>query len=150
MRMPAEMPAEMPVGAMRTKGWEARLAAVMEAARETPYVLGEHDCFRLACHAICALTGEDRWPEFAGRYRTKGEALRVIAEYGASFDRAFSWFFGCAPADRKLARRGDIVKFMQEGEAHLGVCLGIRAAVLGDEGLMYVDIADCEHCWRVG
>ena len=25
-----------------------------------------------------------------------------------------------------------------------------RDAVLGDEGLMYVDIADCEHCWRVG
>src|SRR6266508_3556525 len=76
----------------RLPGWEDRLAEAIAAARAKPYVLGEHDCFRLACAVVRALTGEDRWPQWRGRYASKREALRLIAEAGRDFTAAFSAF----------------------------------------------------------
>lgn len=136
---------------MRLEGWEARLAGVLEATRGRPYRLGESDCFRLACEVQAALTGVDRLPEFSGRYRTKGQAKRLIARYGASFDAAFSWFFGVAPVAVPQARRGDVVKFVDDaGEAHLGVCVGAEVAVYGPAGLVFVPRAACALAWRIG
>lgn len=136
---------------MRLEGWEARLAAVIETARQEPYVLGVHDCFKVACMTVEALTGVDRWPEFAGRYRTKREALALLARYGSSFDTAFSWFFEGDPFDMKFAHRGDIAKFVDpSGEAHLGVVVGLEVAVLGEKGLAFLPRTACVHAWRVG
>lgn len=136
---------------MRVDCWEGRLQRVLEAARAAPYVLGEHDCFRVACAAVEALTGVDRWPEFSGRYRTKAEALRLIASHGRSFDEAFTWFFGGERVDHRLARTGDVLKYTDPtGEAHLGVCVGSEVAVLGEAGLLFVPRQACGPCWRVG
>lgn len=134
----------------RLEGWEGRLNAVMEAARHEAYLLGHHDCFRLACRVIEALTGVDRWPEFMG-YRTKREALAAIAVHGSSFEAAGDWFFGCTRVDWRHARRGDIVALAtDDGEKHLGVCLGQRAAYLAPEGLIYLPAREALCCWRVG
>jgi hypothetical protein len=136
---------------MRAQGWEARLAQALEAARARPYRLGESDCFWLACSAVQALTGVDRWPEFSGQYRTKGQARRLIARFGSSFDAAFSWFFGGEPLPVAQARRGDVLKFVDDaGEAHLGICVGPHAAVYGPKGLMFVPRSACACAWRVG
>lgn len=147
----------MPLGAAvpcapargRVQGWEARLAGVLERARGRPYVLGESDCFRMACEAVEALTGLDPWPEFAGRYATRREALALIAQWGPSFDIAFSKFFGVEPSPMGHARRGDVVKFVQ-GDAHLGVCNGASVAVVTEPGLLFVRLSDCELAWRIG
>jgi hypothetical protein len=141
----------------RLEGWEARLAAVIEAARREPYALGEHDCFRLACRVIEAMTGVDRWPEFRG-YRTKREALRRIAERGANFEAAGDWFFGSGRVDTGQARRGDIVALATaDGGKHLGVCLDHRVAYLSEEGLIFLPLATpaaspaATLCaWRIG
>lgn len=135
---------------MRLEGWEGRLAAVIEAARGEPYELGRHDCFRLACRSAQALTGVDLWSEWAGTYRTRSQALRRITEYAGTYDRAFSRLFGCEPVDVRQARQGDVLKFVENGEPHLGVCVGAEAAVLGEKGLLFVPLLDCERCWRIG
>jgi hypothetical protein len=136
---------------MRGQGWEARLAQALEAARARPYQLGVSDCFWLACAAREALTGENRWSEFAGTYRTKAQARRLIARYGASFDAAFSVFFGGEPVPVAQARRGDILKFVDDaGEAHLGVCAGAEVAVYSASGVVFVPRKVCACAWRVG
>lgn len=137
--------------AERLQGWESRLAALIEDARAKPYKLGEHDCFRMACAAVEALTGVDRWPQWSG-YRTRREALRLLASKGhRSFDEAFSWLFGEQPAPMAMARRGDICKLVDDrGEAHLGVCTGSGIAVLVETGLSFIPRTACAHCWRVG
>jgi hypothetical protein len=136
--------------AVRREGWERRLLAVIEAARAKPYALGEHDCFRLACQTVEALTGVDRWPEFAG-YRTRREAMRKLAEHGSTFEAAGDWFFGAPRVDVRLARRGDICCVQTvDGEKHLGVCLGAEVALLGPEGLAYTPLLTCRCAWRVG
>ena len=69
------------VDAVRIDGWESRLAGVIESAANTPYALGVHDCLRIACAAEAALTGVDRWPQWAGRYATRADCYRLLREY---------------------------------------------------------------------
>lgn len=134
----------------RLEGWEQRLLAIIEDARARPYVLGEHDCFRLACRVIEALTGVDRWPSFAG-YTTKREALQRLAQHGSSFEAAGDWFFGAPRVDIKLARRGDILALQDEvGEKHLAVCLGHQLACMRDDGLLFLKVSAAHCAWRVG
>lgn len=134
----------------RAEGWEGRLRAVIEDARRRPYVLGEHDCFRLSCRVIEALTGVDRWPEFAG-YTTKRGALLALAQYGHSFEDAGDWFFGAPRVDVKQARRGDILALQDDGgEKHLAVLIDHRAVCMLTTGLMYINASRCHCAWRVG
>jgi len=160
-----------PITDHRLDGWESRLNAIIEAARNTPYELGTHDCFRVVCSVIEALTGVNRWPEFSG-YRTKREALRQIALVARrapasphasrltphEFESAGDWFFGGPRVDLKLARRGDVVAVQTaDGEKHLGVHLGDRVALMAPAGLLFLPLAgpfktDCRLlcAWRVG
>jgi hypothetical protein len=134
----------------RREGWERRLEDVMQAAQHEPYVLGQHDCFKVACQAVEALTGVDLWPEWAGRYSTQREALQRIVEYGGSFDGAASRLFGTEPDNPLFARRGDVLKFEHEGVPHLGVCRGRLVMVLGENGLSAVPLRACAHVWKIG
>lgn len=134
---------------MRREGWETRLAAVIADAQDQPYVLGTHDCLRVALRTVEALTGVDRWAEFAG-YTTKREALATIARFGSNFEAAISWFFGAEPVDVRMARRGDICLVeTTDGEKHLGVCLGRDTALLAPDGLIYLATLHCKCAWRV-
>jgi len=134
----------------RLEGWERRLEAVIEAARARPYALGEHDCFRVACATVEALTGVDRWPEFVG-YRTRRAAMVKLAAHGSTFEAAGDWFFGVGRSDVRFARRGDLCCVQTvDGEKHLGVCLGAEVALLAVGGLRYEPTLLCLCCWRVG
>lgn len=134
----------------RIEGWEARLAAEVEAARAKPYEIGVHDCFRFACACVQALTGVDLWAQYGGGYRTRREAMRELAKHGASFDEVFSTGFGVNPISPRLARRGDVLKYEDARGAHLGVCVGGEAALLDEEGLVFLPLARCAHAWRIG
>jgi hypothetical protein len=99
------------------------------------------------------LTGEDRWPDFEGRYSSPREARRLIAEYGSNFVAAFEWFFRGKSISVKEARRGDIVAIRTEdGERHLGVVTldGAKAALLGPQGLVYLPVTSCLCAWSIG
>jgi hypothetical protein len=134
---------------MRLEGWEGRLYAVLDAARARPYKLGEHDCFKVACQVLEALTGVNRWPEFAGHYTTRREARRLIARHGRSFEAAFDWFFGSANVPVRYAQRGDIVALAAGDDKHLGVCLGAESTFLSDEGLVRLPTLDCLCAWKI-
>lgn len=133
---------------MRLEGWEARLAAVVEAARLEPFAWGSTDCFRLACSAVEALTGLDHWPRFAGRYSSKAGALRIIAATG-TFPEFIGWAFSAPLVPVNLARRGDLVLVPQPGMDALGVCLGNEAAVRAEKRLGFVPRALSLCAWRV-
>lgn len=140
----------MVIAVRRQEGWESRLQTVIEDARDRAYVLGEHDCFRLACRCIEALTGVDRWPEFAG-YKTKREALSKLARFGHSFEDAGDWFFNAPRVGIKRARRGDIAALADDvGAKHLAVVVDHRAACLLPQGLLFIPATRCHCAWRVG
>ena len=138
--------------AERLPGWEDRLVAVISAARDEPYCLGKHDCFRLACSTVQALTGQDLWTPWAGSYSSKRAALRLIAEFHAEgFTAAASKFFCSEPEPMPMGRRGDICEYVDgEGEQHLGVVLGVFVALMNPAGLDYLPRELAAHCWRIG
>jgi len=134
----------------RLEGWEGRLYALIASARDQRYVLGEHDCFRLACRVIEALTGVDRWPEFSG-YQTEREALARLAKFGSSFETAGDWFFGASRIGVKMARRGDICALTDDaGQKHLAILVDHRVACMLPDGLLFIEAARCHCAWRVG
>lgn len=134
---------------MRLEGWEQRLHAIIEAARHQPYVRGEHDCVRLVCRVVEALTGVDRWPEFAG-YATLRDSIRRMQEYGDSPEAAGDWFFGGEQrVPVRQARRGDVVLLPTE-HLTVGVCVDHRAACLLESGLALIPMQQACTAWRVG
>lgn len=137
---------------MRRTDWPERLVAVIEAARDKPYVLGSNDCLRLACAAVEALTGVDYWPRFSG-YKTRRQALVTIARIAPSLGEAVTATLGVAPRQVFAARRGDIVLFRDErGEDHLGVCMGRVVILMADEGTISAPLDDARLLcsWRIG
>jgi hypothetical protein len=127
------------------------LAQVLEDARHKPYVLGEHDCFRVACAVVQALTGVDHWPMFCG-YNTKREALLRIAAYGGTFRAAGDRLFGVASSELVLhARRGDIAALADlAGELHLGVVTGTHIWGVSGAGVVQVPVTKAQYAWSIG
>lgn len=135
---------------MRREGWESRLVEIVESARSKPYDLGTHDCFRVACLVVDALTGVNRWPGLSG-YKTKRQAKARLAKRGKTFEDAGDWFFCSDRVDVRMARRGDICAVQTvDGEKHLGVCLGAAVALLAPDGLTYTPTLNGLCAWRVG
>lgn len=134
---------------MRLEGWEHRLHAIIEDARARPYVLGEHDCFRVACRVIESLTGRDLWPAHYG-YRTKREALAALGGHGSTFEAAFDAVLGLPRIEVKQAGRGDICALADAvGEKHLTVVVDHRVALLAADGLQFIPKSGCHAAWRV-
>lgn len=135
----------------RIDGWEGRFWDTIHGAEGKPYVLGEHDCFKLTCDVVKALTGVDLWSPWKGRYSTERQALKLIAQYGGSFNGAFTKLFNTSVVDPSMARRGDVLRFDDDnGTPHLGVCVGSTVCLLAEKGLTRVERADCIACWRIG
>lgn len=126
---------------MRLAGWEARLAAVVEAYRELPYHLGQCDCFTLACAVFHALRGVDHWPNIAGRYSTEREAIALISEHGHTMEEAAASFSGSVVIPLAQAQRGDLVFYRDGLGVHLTVCLGHVVAAYGPAGLVFLPIS---------
>jgi len=140
------------MGLARRTDWPERLLEAMEAARRKPYVLGEHDCLRVACAAVEAMTGMNYWPRFAG-YTTKRQALVTIARIAPSLGEAVTAVLGVQPSPVASAWRGDIVLYRDTmGEDHLGVVMGLQVLLTAPEGTLSIRI---DHpgllaSWRIG
>lgn len=136
---------------MRLEGWDARLNSLIESARPKVLEFGTWDCFKLTCAVIEALTGVDRWPEFA--YRTRREAIAKLRKHG-DFLPAFDWFFGSPHTHWKHARRGDIACGTESGRSiwrPFGVVVGADIVFLGKKrGITFAPINAATCVWRVG
>lgn len=134
---------------IRHPDWPERLAEVIESARHQPYVLGQHDCVRLACRCIEVMTGVNFWPVFAG-YKTKVQALRVIARIAPSLEGAVTCVLGIQPQPVALSRRGDVLLYQDEEGHHLGVCAGANMVLLAEQGLIFLPLSKALASWRIG
>ena len=102
--------------------WENRLSETVAEWRSRPFKWSR-DCGRWAAACVIAQTGEDPIAELRGRYSTKREAMRLLAEKPMA-ERLDEIFPRVHPA---LAQRGDIA-LVQDS------CLG---CVTGGEALFY-------------
>ena len=132
---------------MKVEGWEMKLAEAVNAALDTPFAWGSHDCVLFAADVTLALTGVDYAEPFRFTYGSARGAARVAARNGGI--RAI---VGKALGDEipvYEAMRGDVVMIEQDGEPALGICLGMVCACAAPVGLTRVPMEYAVTAWRV-
>lgn len=130
---------------MRLSNWEARLSAYLAEVLDRPYRYGSHDCLLHVANAALAMTGVDPGAGHRGKYRTEAGAARHLRRHGADSPAAMmdQRFERIPPA---FAQRGDAVA----GDDGIpGVCIGARAAFVGEDGLAFTPIAEWRFAWKV-
>ncbi len=134
-------------GTMRLDNWPAELNKIIEEHRNKPFFYGENDCCLFAAKVVLAITGIDYAEEFRGTYSSKLGALRIIGRGG--MEEFMTRILKTQPKPAYNAFRGDLLLYVLEGEDHIAVCLGAKAALPVDEGLRFINTDDCVCCWNV-
>lgn len=108
---------------MRPEGWEARLCAEIEAARNRRWEWGTHDCATFAYRCMQAMIGDetpfDRWMQ--PRWTNRAEAQGRLSHGGGYFTildsiaERRSW---------KTAQRGDLAALVMADGPVMGVVEG--------------------------
>lgn len=134
---------------MRQQGWEARLSALIEVSRTKPFEWGRHDCCLFAADAVMAINGVDPAADLRGNYSSAVQAADLVAKLGGLDAIPPSAGFEEVPV--KYAHRGDVVLCETAGRDVLGVVdmSGLRVAVPGEEGLVFLPIAAGLKAWRI-
>jgi hypothetical protein len=127
----------------RLPNWENRLAATVAEWRARPF-RWDRDCARWAAACVIAQTGEDPLADLRGRYRTKREALQLLAEkpmrdrLDERLPRVHSAF----------AQRGDVALAQ---DSCLGVVMGGEALFFSAEGgMIALPRSAWSGAWGVG
>lgn len=123
--------------------WEPRLSEAIAKWRDRPF-RWDRDCARRMAAYVIAQTGEDPLAGLRGQYRTKREALQLLA--AKPMAEFLDERFPRVPA--ALARRGDIA--LMQGNC-LGLVIGGEAMFcFAERGTIMVPRAEWEGVWGVG
>lgn len=124
---------------MRREGWESILAAEIDKARALAFDWQAHNCALWAADVVLALTGMDHARPYRGKIKSELSAARLLKKTPLA---------ARVPLPRKpvaFAQRGDVALYA----GALGICIGQHAAFLGQEGLRFVPVLDCDMAWEV-
>ena len=132
----------------RREDWPEQLAACIDAARDRPFVWGEHDCTLFAANCVQAMTGHDYAEGYRGSYSDALSGARLIAQLGGM--AAIATTALGYPVPLACVGRGDVVLLEDlKGRQSLGICLGEHSAFTGPERLELVPTLKCTTAWRV-
>lgn len=134
---------------IRAAGWERRLDAVIAAGRVAPFNYGTHDCLRFPAACIEAVTGEDLFAPFAGRYETELEAANLVPRI-EPFLEGLAAAHGWETIQARQARKGDLAA-VRLGKAFL--CAVVYGSLIIPErpvGLRRFNLLMAEKAWRIG
>jgi len=135
----------------RFDDWPQRMEAAIRARRDLPLDWGVHDCATFASDVIQAMTGEDFFAPFRGRYTTALGAVRAIRRAG--FDTLADFAAANAPAvPVAFARRGDLL-FYPTGAGGIGSLAIVESNIAYAAGVTRLDrlpAADAVAAYRIG
>lgn len=129
-----------------------RLADYLKSVRETPFQWGEHDCLIFTNNAWKAMYGHGLADDWLGRYM---DGTRLLSRKELQEEYGYKSFV--AAVDARLTRvnhvppRGALVTTRKArrwaiGNA-LGISVGIKAAFIGSEGVVYHPIETIDKAW---
>lgn len=135
---------------MRLPCWPERLAALIEARRETPFRWGAQDCCTFAADAVLAMTGRDPIAPWRGTYASEAEGDAILGEGGmAAFVERLLADFGAREVPPPFARRGDWALVTIGNQAICGVVLDGRCAIPGTDRLQFVPQRRIARAWAI-
>lgn len=128
---------------MRPDGWEKRLDEYLKNVG--PFEWGVNDCCMFSANAALAITKQDYAKPYRG-YKTAKGALSRLKDIGVEGLATKAWG---EPKAAAYARRGDVILYdCGDGDA-LGVCIGDKIAVMGQDGLVILPMSECLKSWSV-
>lgn len=134
----------------RLPNWRSRLYNLISESESTPFKYGTHDCAIFAGKIVEAITGEDHYTVFEGKYKTgKGgfRKLKAATGFANHIDLITSTYEKIPVA---FAREGDL-GFVDTDEGDSVVTmLGSFAAGLGGDGIVRFPIEQVKTAFKVG
>lgn len=132
---------------MRLQNWQANLAALCAARRDTKFSWGAHDCCLWAADCVKAVTGVDPAASVRGKYNSPLTAVQILEEHGGV--EALATAALGQPVAVGFAAVGDIVCIEVDGRRSLALCNGMTVLATGLERLECLSL-DCAVCaWKV-
>lgn len=131
---------------------QKRLNDYLREVKDKPFRWGEHDCFTFSNGAFQAYHCFGYADDWIGRYMQDGEPMlpsRLRVEFGAiDFDEAIEErlepIFHVPP-------RGALCATKKAERWHigyaLGICVGMKAAFLSRQGVIYCPLDDVVKAW---
>lgn len=144
----------------RVPHWQRALRDAIHAHARKPFAYGSNDCCSFVCDCVQAMTGEDIYAEFRGKYADKKSALAAMKTIAgsASVEAATDYVTeksGMEAISPFFAQRGDVVLLPvgENEELALGIVAhdNLHALAVAENGLnkiRFVRIA--KKAWRVG
>lgn len=136
------------IGTARVPHWEQILASAILAAKDRPFVWGQHDCATWAFDLRRDLTGgPDHAALWRGQYRTACGCLRVLRRLGwETLEAGGRTLLGMPLADPRLAQRGDLV--LGGAPEAFGVVAGAHVIFVAPDGLVSLPLSGARLAWR--
>ena len=137
----------------RKQGWEDLLAAHIDKYSLTPFRWGRLDCVRFSIGWVRKVTGLPVMYPIWGTWTNKKEAMEIRERL--QFDNwgdLVSFYMdeqGFKEVPPLMARRGDVVVFMGEGGATLGLCDGKFILSPSSKGLVKSKFNRGIRAWRI-
>jgi hypothetical protein len=131
----------------RLPDWDQALAAAINAAAETKFAFGQHDCCLFIADMVKAQTGFDFGAPFRGRYRSAAGATRALRTIGGG-DMAHVVTAALGePVHPAFAGYGDVVEFPDGMFAIHDRTSALMLSV--DEGLIRVPLRAAVQAWSI-
>jgi hypothetical protein len=142
----------------RTPHWaEREFHSYLLAAKDKPFVWGQHDCCTAAANAIESFTGVDLAADFRGKYDDEASAFGLIKSVtgGTTVADAAAYCaskHGLVERPKPLfAQRGDLVVIDNAGTLIAGVVHlnGRHVVSVSEHGLVRLPITRVTRSWAV-
>jgi len=134
---------------MRLPDWDKRLAAYIEEVRYIPFERGVHDCFIFAVKCEEEISGVTRFPElYKAKYHNLFGANKAFLKngYRGMFDCIDR---RCMEIDVNMMQRGDWAAVDSPEGLAIGVCVGSKIAVVGENGLIFLNNTEAKAAWSI-
>ena len=129
---------------MRIENWPSKLAAAVAEAEQVPFKWGTNDCAAFAARCEIAITGETKFADLLGGYKTERGAVGRLRRAG--FDCIEDIVAARLPeVHPNFAQRGDVVLV----GAAIAIVIGDVAVLPGDDGLVRYPRESHRRAWRV-
>lgn len=138
----------LPSRAPRAPGWEAALAAYLDATAATRFAWGGHDCITFAACGVVAAGGPNIMGCIARPWNRRRAMLFVDLLGGvAGCVDALARVAGLVPVGRPQAMRGDLATLSNEGRPAAGIVLGAEVAIVAETGWQLRPRASIATAW---
>lgn len=136
----------------RKDNWTAQLNKTLEAKEDMPFEWGYNDCFLFACDCVKAITGFDPAKGYRGRYKTAGEAYRLMDSLGG-MEMVMDDFLkpiGAFRGNPRLLARGDVAMIrLVNGRTALGIYVGRGVACAGTTCMEIAPVSAIVSAWGI-